>query len=305
MKFDPRLLRYLKAIDDAGTFSKAAERVGISQPALTNKVGLLERQLGARLVDRGRFGARLNDIGRLLLRHARAVDATVGRAADEVRLAALGESGPLVVGGTPISMIELVPRALDRLDHQNRKIRISLIEADDDVLLDKLRAGEVELMLGGLLVGQREPDIVSQPLISFPLQAVVGRQSPFWTADSVSLADLLDQSWALPASGSVIRSYVDSIFVAAGESMPPSYWSCSSMHGLKAVICHSRRVTLMPTHAFGMEAAQGVLRGIPLDGPASSRHLNILSLEHIPMSPLALAFIDHLLAVAAELRARG
>jgi DNA-binding transcriptional LysR family regulator len=77
------------------------------------------------------------------------------------------------------------------------------------------------------------------------------------------------------------------------------------MHGLKSVIQHSRRVTLMPTHAFGLEAAQGVLRGIPLKGPTSSRHLHILSLEHIPPSPLAQVFVDHLVAVAADLRTGG
>lgn len=305
MKIDPRLLRFLLAIEEHGTFTRAAEAEGISQPALSNKIGLLERQLGTRLVDRGRHGAKLNPYGALLTRHARALDAVVERAAEEIDLATRGDSGPLVIGGTPISMVELVPRALARLDQINNRIRISLIEADDDILLDKLRAGEIELMLGGLVNDQREKDIVEEPLIEFPLQAVVGRANSLWDRDLVSLTELVDQVWALPAAGSVIRSYVDAIFANSGDSMPTSYWSCSSMHGLKSVIQHTSRISLMPVHAISLEADNGVLKGLKLSSPTSNRKLNIMRLSHLPMSSLTKAFIVQLAGVARSINRRN
>lgn len=304
MKLDPRLLRYLLAIDTHGTFIRAADAEGISQPALSNKIGLLERHLGTRVVDRGRHGATLNAQGRLLLRHARAIDAVVDRAEAEIGEALRGDSGPLAIGGTPISMLELVPRALARLDTLNNRVRITLTEADDDILLDKLRAGEIDLMLGGMVSDQRGDDILEEHLIDFPLQAVVGRANPLWRSDAVALEDMIGQDWALPAAGSVIRSYVDAIFVSAGETMPTSYWSCSSMHGLKTVVQHTRRVSLMPLHAFALEAEKGVLKGLRLLGASSSRKMNILRLQHLPLSSVAEVFLTQLKDVAASLDQR-
>ena len=301
MQLDPRLLRYLWVIEQNGTFTRAAEAEGISQPALTNKISLLERQLGTSLIDRGRHGARLNEFGTLLLRHARAIDAIADRAKDEVRTAVAGDSGPLILGGTPISMLELVPRALNFLENQNSRIRVSLIEADDDILLDKLRGGEIDLMLGGLLVGEGDDDIIETHLIDFPLEPVVGKSSPLWGREEISLDELLTQSWALPASGSVIRSYVDAIFVSAGASMPSNYWSCSSMHGLKSIIQHTSRVTLMPGHAFELEQQTGVLKGLTLRGPTSSRKLNILRLRHLPMSTVATTFVEEVIKIAKSI----
>ena len=94
-----------------------------------------------RLIDRGRFGARLEEFEKLLLRHAQAVEAVVDRATTEIELAHQGENGPLTIGATPISMIELVPKALERLDRKISRIRIVVIEAYDDRLLEMLRAG--------------------------------------------------------------------------------------------------------------------------------------------------------------------
>ena len=300
MKIDPRHLRYLSAIDVQGTFIRAAKAEGISQPALTNKIGLLEQQLGATLVERGRFGARLNDLGKLLLRHARAIDAVLEQAVDEIALEMQGQSGPLVIGATPVAMIELIPRALERLDQKNPTIRVSVIEESDDLLLDKLRAGEIDVMIGGLLVDQLPTDISSQPLISLPLEAVVGPLSDLWGSSDIWLADLLSHSWAMPASGSVIRSYVDAIFVAAGEAMPSRHWTCSGLHGLKSMIRRSKRVSLMPGHAFLVESKAGELMGIRLKDPTSSRKLNLLRLKHIELPGPGEMFVEALNTVAAE-----
>ena len=304
MKVDPRYLRYLQAIDDHGTFIRAAEEEGISQPALTNKIIILERQLGTQLIDRGRFGARLNTFGKLLLRHAKAIDAVLDRAYLEIELAKLGEGGTLVIGATPISLIELLPRALRRMDEENPRIRVSIIEGFDDQLLELLLAGEVDIIVGGMLVGERQPDIVGSHLIDLPLDAVIGKASKLWERDDISFSELLEHDWVLPSSGNVIRSYVDSIFVAAGENIPSRTWTCTSLHALKLIIQYSKRVSLMPSHAFAPESDAGILKRLKLLGPTSSRKLNVLRLKHVPPSPLLDPLIENLRDVATKISDR-
>lgn len=302
MELDPRLLRFLRAIDDHGTFTRAARAEGVSQPALTAKIGQLERQLNTKLIDRGRHGAALNTYGKLLLRHARMIDSTLGWAAREVELAKSGERGPLVVGATPISLVELLPKALDKLDRDGTSAQITITEADDDVLLEKLEAGEIDLMLGGIISGRSATNVRQEHLADFPLQLVVGPSSPFWGSNGVFLEEVIDQPWTLPSSGSVIRSYVDAIFVGAGQNLPSSYWSCTGMAALKSVVRHTKRITVMPEHAIQLEAQIGVLQGVPLRSPNSHRRMYILHLDHALLSPIAKELIANLHEVVRDMK---
>jgi LysR family pca operon transcriptional activator len=78
MELSPLQLRYLLAISRAGSFVKAAERLNISQPALSVAISRLEDVVGARLPERGRHGAQLTVAGSVLIRHAESLGAGCG-----------------------------------------------------------------------------------------------------------------------------------------------------------------------------------------------------------------------------------
>ena len=78
MDIDPRHLRILLAIAEHGTFTRAAAAQRISQPAMSSAICAPEKQLGVRVLERGRHGAGLNDFGQLLIRHARGLHALLG-----------------------------------------------------------------------------------------------------------------------------------------------------------------------------------------------------------------------------------
>jgi DNA-binding transcriptional LysR family regulator len=181
MKLDPRNIHCLLAIAEHGTFNGAPKAENLSQPALSSRIALLEKQLGVRVPDRGRHGATLNRYGRLLIRHARALDAVLAQALEEVDLEKRGLHGPLTIGGTPVALIELVPSAVSRLARSASRASISIVEGHDEQLLDKLRSGEIELMLGSLGLSSDLPDIMQERLIEFPVRAVVGAANRFWS----------------------------------------------------------------------------------------------------------------------------
>ena len=70
MKLEPRQLQHLATIAHHGSFSRAAAAMSISQPALSSSMAQLEKSVGDRVLDRGRHGAKLTDLGRTLVRHA-------------------------------------------------------------------------------------------------------------------------------------------------------------------------------------------------------------------------------------------
>jgi DNA-binding transcriptional LysR family regulator len=302
MKLDPRHIHYLLAIAEHGTFNGASKAEKISQPALSNKIALLEKQLGVRVLDRGRHGATLNRYGRLLIRHARALDSVLEQVVEEIDLEKRGLHGPLTIGGTPIALLELVPRAVSRLAQSASRASISVVEDIDERLLDSLRSGEIELMLGSMGAASELPDIMQEKLIEFPVRAVVGRASPFWSRRVMSLEQLADAQWAIPSHGGIFRQHVEAVFLNSGVPFPRSYWSCSSMMALKAMVQHNDCVTLLPTSAMVLEAEAGVLRGIQLRNLSVSRTIAIMRQRSWPLSPLADRFIGCLREVAQRLR---
>src|SRR5262249_14576960 len=143
MEIDPRHLRILRAIAEHGSFTRAAAAQGISQPAMSAGIALLEKELGVRVLERGRHGARLNEFDQLLIRHARGLDALLDQAKAEIDLKRLGYEGPLLIGGTPVTLIELVPAAIEQLARGRARVSITVMEGVDAALLEKLRAGEI------------------------------------------------------------------------------------------------------------------------------------------------------------------
>ena len=301
MKLDPRNIRYLLAIAEHGTFSGASKAENISQPALSNKIALLEKQLGVRVLDRGRHGATLNQYGRLLIRHARALDSVLEQAVEEITFEKRGLHGPLTIGSTPVALLELVPAAIARLTRPTSRVSISIIEGNDEQLLDKLRSGEIDLMLGSMGAGSELSDVTQEKLGEFPIRAAVGAASPFWSRRVMSLDDLADAQWVIPAPGNIFRQHIEAVFLNSGIPFPRSYWSCSSMMAIKALVQHADCVSILPTHAFALEARVGVLRGIRLRNLSVSRTIAILRLRSWPISPLAERFIESLRDVAQRL----
>jgi DNA-binding transcriptional LysR family regulator len=301
MKPDPRLLRYLRSIAEHGSFSQAAAVENISQPALSNKIAQLEQQLGVTVMDRGRHGATLNDYGTILLRYARALDAMIDRAREEVERKRYGDEGPLVIGGTPATLVKLVPTAIGRLAAGHGQMSISVVEGDDDKMIEKLHTGEIDLMLSVSGPGMKYPGIVQETLLQLPIEAAVSSRHPLAKLKIAPLSELASQQWVFPPPGSIFRQQIDAIFLNAGVTFPESHWVCGSMMSLKNLIQHADCIGIMPRHAFTMEVEAGFLHGIRLRNITAHRTIGVMRLSVRALSPLAERFVDVLREVAREI----
>ena len=111
---DPRRLLTFRAVARAGSFSAAARELSLTQPAVSQQVAALERELGERLLHRGPGGLSLTDAGALALEHAEALFERLAIA--DAQLGELGtEEGKLRVGAFPSALATLVPAAIERL----------------------------------------------------------------------------------------------------------------------------------------------------------------------------------------------
>lgn len=140
-----RHLRYFQAVAEEGNFTRAAARIGIGQPPLSQQIQALERELGTALFVRTPQGARLTDAGAAFLVEVRRVLVDVDRAADTARRAARGESGRLRLGFTASAAFNPVVPALIR-DYRRAwpAVELALEETNTAGLLDALADGRLD-----------------------------------------------------------------------------------------------------------------------------------------------------------------
>src|SRR5215467_2961789 len=142
-----RHLRAFATIVDAGGFARAAERLHVSQPALSRQIRALEIELGIALFDRVGRGVRLTSQGEDLLRHSRRLLTELGSLSERARSLKAGQAGLLRVGATPQVIESLLADFLAEYDRRHPLVEVELKEAGGSRLGDLLDRGEVELAI--------------------------------------------------------------------------------------------------------------------------------------------------------------
>ncbi|HXG02262.1 MAG TPA: LysR family transcriptional regulator, partial [Candidatus Binatia bacterium] len=144
---DLRHLRALVAVVEAGGFARAAARLGISQPALSRQVGVLERELGVRLFDRLGRRVELTADGEDLVRRSRRVLDEADAVVDRARALTRGDTGVLRVGATPQMIENLLAPFLAHHRRRHPGVEVHLVEDGTARLPARLERGEVHLAL--------------------------------------------------------------------------------------------------------------------------------------------------------------
>lgn len=180
-----RQLRALAALAEAGSFRRAASRLGVTQPSLSAQVRALEAAVGCTLVERGRRGAVLTPDGRAAERHARAVLDAVRALADGV---SGGAAGTLRLGVAAAIGPYLLPAAVARLRAGGAGLRLHVREAEPRTLADRLAAGEHEAIVTRMpLAGV---DLEAEALFRERLFLVLARDHPLALRPRLAREDL-------------------------------------------------------------------------------------------------------------------
>jgi DNA-binding transcriptional LysR family regulator len=209
-----RQLRYLVAIADEGSFTRAAERLHVAQPGVSAQIKRLEAELGHTLLERGARSVRPTEIGAAVLAHARAAVAAadaVGRTVDEFAGLLRGR----VAVGTVTSFSADVPGVLAAFHERHPAVEITLGEQDSATLLDGLRAGRLDLALVSL-ASAPPPGIAVEVVTDEAFVAAVGAGDPLADRTEVRLAALRERDLICLPRGTGLRAVLDAACAEAG-----------------------------------------------------------------------------------------
>src|SRR3954453_13927150 len=142
---DPRRLMTFRAVAHAGSFSRAAEQMSLTQPSVSHQIALLETEIGVRLLDRRRGGLGLTEAGAVLLEHADHVAWRLDLAETQLASLAGQRREQIRVGAFPTALASFMPSAVARLRLAHHDLRVRLGEVTPSSLEARLLGGECDV----------------------------------------------------------------------------------------------------------------------------------------------------------------
>ncbi|MFD4113083.1 LysR family transcriptional regulator [Streptomyces niveus] len=284
-------MRYVIAVAEMSSFTKAAQRCLVVQSALSHQIARLEKELGARLFERTSRRVRLTPAGAAFLPAARQCLDAAERVAAEVA-AAVGEvRGRLAVGLIPTVAAVDVPAVLREFHQRHPKARISLTVGASDELAEQVRQGDIEVAFLGIPVTARPRGVMARKLAEERLVAVVSPDHPLTDETSVDLRRLSSEVFVdLPAK-TAGRAQSDLAFTAAGLTREVAFEVTNADYLARLVGAGLGVALLPPSYAEGLAGmttievtdaparAEYVIWGRESRAPAANAFLELLGIE--------------------------
>lgn len=298
-----RHLRVLRAVRHTGSFSAAAHQLDYTQPAVSKIIASLEREIGAVLVDRDARPIRLTDAGEALARHAERIFEQLLAAEGEVRAIADLDGGTLRLGTFSSAGAAFFVEALRHLRRLHPEIDVSVVEGMPSRLVERLRAGGLDLALvfDFPAAGEdRTAGLEAQHLLDDPFDVVLPADHPLASVELIAFEDLAAERWVLPEFGpdSPTMKLLARGCAAAGFE-PSILYQVNDCDLTLSMVAAGEGISALPRLMLPREAAGVSVR--PFRAGAPVRRITAVRLPSRYVAPPTTKFLELLEAAAVEL----
>lgn len=253
-------LKVLRAVAQHGSFTAAGGVLGISQPAVSQQVSALEREVGAQLVERTTLGARLTPEGEIVLRHALRILASCDDARRELDQIRSGDLAPVRVAAFPTACSYLLPQAAALWRRRYPAVPFEFLERDADETVELARHGKADLALtydyAAHPIDLRH--LTVQPLRDDPLLVLMPAHHPLAATPVVDVAALAKDVWISGTSFACAESLRAICGVAGFE--PVVAMDSNRYPTTLALVAAGHGVALVPVSALANPPADVVIR---------------------------------------------
>jgi DNA-binding transcriptional LysR family regulator len=287
MNITLRQIQAFKTVAEFGSFTRAAERLNVAQPALSLSIRELERELNLRLFDRTTRRVELTGAGREFLQSADKLLADLDRAVRDARDLSEMKRGRIVVAAPPLLAAMIVPAAIAEYNAAHPGIDVGLVDARNDQILDRLRAGEADLAIGTF--EERADGIRREVLAEDALTLFCAPASPLAKKRRVRWADLHDQKLIMLTRDSSIRVLTERTLAEAGRNTGKPLYEVSQMTTAVMLAEAGLGVTVLPAYAWSFARGRDVVSR-QLVEPQVMRNIYLIQSESRSLSPAADGF---------------
>jgi DNA-binding transcriptional LysR family regulator len=301
---DVKRLKVLREVARSGSFSAAAEELGYTQPAISQQISALEREAGTRLLQRGARGVTLTDAGRSLVEHSDAILARLAAAEEELEAIAGLRGGRLRLASFPTAGATLVPLAIAMFSDRHPDVELSLIEAEPEDALPRLRAGDLDVALTfeySSLPGSAHESLNEEVelvhLLDDPMYVALPLDHRFARRRTIRLEQLAEESWSqADCAGLCGRMHVAACEAAGFE--PRVGFESDDYNVVQGLVAAGVAISLIPELALSNLRDDVAI--VSLGKRAPVRHVAAATLPSAFRSPATDAMLDILVEAARD-----
>ena len=297
MKLSEAHLMQLSAVVDAGSVSKGAAALGLSQPALSRSLALLEARVGRPLFLRARRPLQATPLGLQLAAHGRRILAESRRAAEAVQSLLRGTRGLVRVRGVPFFMDAMISRIIAAFQNRHPDVMVEQSYGNLEEVSLGLRADQLDLGIVPLGTAGEPEGLVFQPILAARNVVCCRTGHPLQRSKRLRTADLAEFPWVAPLPGSPLLADLFAIRSSLAAADLDIRYSGGSLLSVINYMSETDALAVLPFSVFFAERKQGRLAVLPVDIPQPQRNLGILRRGGAETNPAAGGFADF---VAAE-----
>lgn len=292
-----RQLRLMVALEEFGSLRRAADEIGMTQPAATKMLHEAESLLGVELFERLPRGMRPTPFGQTVIYYARMIFAELSGMREELAALESGNLGRVTVGAIPALASGLLTRTIATLKKSHPRLSMSIQVDTSDVLVHALLQDQLDVVLGRIPVGARSEDLLFDSLGEEELCVIAGAQTPFAQARKVTWSQLQRETWVLQQHPSPMRAIVNQAFHDARVDIPSSIVETTSIMTLLSLLQQTDMIGVTPRSVVEDYPARHLLAVLPITFRPRLPPFGLITRRHRIMSSAMQAFIS---AVKAE-----
>ncbi|MBA3581853.1 MAG: LysR family transcriptional regulator [Gammaproteobacteria bacterium] len=286
---DSRRLRNFLAVYDVGSIGQAAQKLFLTQPALSKSIRQLEEDLQVQLFERTPTGVIPTVFGDALAQHAKIIRAEMRNAEHEIAILRGAAKGQVRIGVGPSVATNILPHALLELHKTHPNIMITAREGLVDELIPAVRRGELDLAIGSW-PQVSDPDLAADIILSDKVSVVAGKNHPLAKQTSVELTQLLNYPWALPPETQRWRRLLEETFIAQGITPPRADVTSNSSTLIWSLLMGNDFLSFLPEQVLPDDKDSGLVT-LPVKALSLDIHVTATYRSRAMLSPATQALI--------------
>ena len=298
-----RDLHVFSLVVQCGSMAKAARRLGVSQPAVSEVIIDLEHALGVRLLDRSAQGIEATIYGDALLKRSIAVFDELKQSVRDIEHLADPTVGELRIGFTESLSTTILPAAISNFSQQYPRVAVHF----DDVsahaaatLGPGLRERKYDCVLQRIVtpLPNGSDDLQAEVLFDDELVIAAGSNTRWARRHNIDLAELVNEPWILPPPGTWYHAFVSKLFKERGLEAPKAGMVTHSLALRMRMLSEGPYITTFASSIMRLNAARYALTALPVEISTPRLSAGILTLKNRTLSPVVDRFLDIARAVA-------
>ena len=287
-------LHILLAVAQSGSMAKAAIKLAVSHPVVSRSISDLEHTLGVQLLERNPRGVELTEFGKAMLNRSHAAFDELRQGVKDIEFLSDPTSGEVRIGTTPPLAASFVSVIIDRLSRSYPRIVFQVLTEGESHQTQRAALNERRV---DLLMVRPWPDIAdSQTSFEFlfdsPYVVAAGSNNPLVRRRRLTLAQLMDEPWALPAPDRAFGTFVVEVFRASGLDLPHATVVATDLEMRANLMRTGRYLSVVPQFWLQYPERDLLVRKLPVELPITAAPIGIVTLKNRRPSPVAQLFMQ-------------